>query len=89
MTASATPEARLAAAFRLATARQPTAAETKILLARLDTLKQQYAADPPAALKLLALGESKRDAKLDPIEHAAYTGLCSLVLNLDEAISKE
>ena len=89
MTASATPEARLAAAFRLATARQPSTAETKILLARLDTLKQQYAADPPAALKLLALGESKRDAKLDPIEHAAYTGLCSLVLNLDEAISKE
>ncbi|GDY23197.1 chromosome segregation protein [Verrucomicrobiota bacterium] len=82
-------DARLEHAFRLVLARPPAAAEKQILLARLATLKQQYTADSAAALKLLALGESKRNEKLDPVEHAAWTGLCSLVLNLDEAISKE
>ena len=27
-------------------------------------------------------------AKLDAIEHAAYTGICSLILNLDETLTK-
>ena len=89
LVASDSPETRVVTAFRLATSRQPSAVEVQILAARLGTLIQQYAADPPAALKLLALGESKRNATLDPVEHAAYTGLCSLILNLDEAISKE
>ena len=87
--AAPSSDARLEHAFRLVLARPPAVAEKQILLARLATLKQQYAADPPAALKLLTLGESKRNETLDPVEHAAWTGLCSLVLNLDEAISKE
>ncbi len=82
-------DARLEHAFRLVTSRKPGAAEKQILLARLATLKQQYAADSAAARKLLTVGESKRDEKLDPVEHAAWTGLCSLLLNLDEAVSKE
>ena len=82
-------DARLEHAFRLVTSRKPGAAEKQILLARLATLKQQYAADSAAARKLLTVGESKRDEKLDPVEHAAWTGLCSLVLNLDEAVTKD
>ena len=82
-------DARLEHVFRLVLARRPSVAEKQILLTRLATLKQQYAADAPAALKLLNLGETKRNEKLDTLEHAAWTGLCSLVLNLDEAISKE
>lgn len=75
-------------AFRLATSRKPTEAESSILLARLDQLKFQYAAAPEQAKQLLAVGESPRDPELDAIEHAAYTGLCSLLLNLDEALTK-
>ncbi|MBI5773523.1 MAG: PSD1 domain-containing protein [Verrucomicrobia bacterium] len=82
-------DARLEQVFRLVLARKPTAAEKKILLARLDALQQQFTADADAAQKLLTVGESKRNEKLAPAEHAAWTGLCSLVLNLDEAISKE
>jgi hypothetical protein len=55
----------------------------------LKVLQQQYAADKPAAEKLLKVGESKRNEKIDAVEHAAYTGVCSLILNLDEAITKE
>ena len=74
--------------FRLATSRKPTGAESRILLARLNQLKSQYASDPDEAKQLLAVGDSPRDEELDAIEHAAYTGLCSLILNLDEALTK-
>jgi hypothetical protein len=89
MLAAPTADARLEQTFRLVLARKPSAAEKKILLARLDALEQQFAADPDAAQKLLAVGESKRNEKLTATDHAAWTGLCQLVLNLDEAITKE
>ncbi len=81
--------ARLVHAFRLATARPPTAAEQKILAARLAKLRAEFAADPTAARELSALGEFARPAELDPAEHAAWTTLCLLILNLDETLSKE
>jgi hypothetical protein len=80
---------RLEHLFRLATARRPSSTEQSILLGRLQALRTDYTADRDSALKLLSNGESKRDENLDPAEHAAWTGLCSLVLNLDEVISKE
>jgi hypothetical protein len=89
MLATPSADARLEQTFRLVLARKPSFAEKKILLARLDALQQQFTADAAAAQKLLTVGESKRNDKLAPAEHAAWTGLCSLVLNLDEAISKE
>ena len=80
---------RTETAFRLLTSRRPTEAESSILLARLEHLKSHYyAAAPEEAKQLLAVGETPRDEKLDAIEHAAYTGLCSLILNLDEALTK-
>ena len=75
-------------AFRLATSRKPTQAESSILLTRLDELKSQYAAVPDQAKQLVAVGDSPRDDDLDAIEHAAYTGVCSLILNLDESLTK-
>jgi hypothetical protein len=75
-------------AFRLATSRQPTETESRILINRLDQLKSQYSAAPEQAKQLLSVGDSPRDEELDAIEHAAYAGLCSLILNLDEALTK-
>jgi len=80
---------RLDLAFRLATARNASPDERTLLLQRLEYLKTQFRDDPDAAQKLLAVGESKRDEKLDPNEHAAWTALCQLILNLDEALTKE
>jgi hypothetical protein len=87
--ANESPDKRLDIAYRLLLSRAPSAKERTILLAALDRLKKEYSADKPAATKLLAVGESKRDEKLDPVEHAAYTGLCLEILNLDEALTKE
>ena len=38
--------------------------------------------------KLIAVGESKPDATLNPSELAAWTMIANLVLNLDEVINK-
>ncbi len=82
-------EQRIERAFRLVLARKPTARERQVLVTGFERLNAEYGADRPAAAALLAVGESKRDERLDPIEHAAYTGVCLTILNLDEAITKE
>jgi hypothetical protein len=87
--AASSDDDRLTYLFRLATSRRPKAQELEILGQRLATLRKQYAADPAAAASALAVGESKRNEQLDPIEHAAWTGVCSLVLNLDEVITRQ
>ncbi|MEY2881041.1 MAG: hypothetical protein RLZZ15_3421 [Verrucomicrobiota bacterium] len=81
--------ARIAHAFRLATSRRPTGAEGKILSARLKTLRATYAADEKAATELAAAGEAPRVETLTPADHAPWTALCLLILNLDETLSKE
>jgi hypothetical protein len=85
----ATTEGRLTLAFRLATARSPRPAELKILRAGLEEHLAHYRADRKAALALVSAGESRRDGRADTTELAAYTALASLILNLDETITKE
>jgi hypothetical protein len=80
---------RLEYVFRVLTAREPGAKEKTVLLKRLEKLRTQFAADPAAALQLASVGEAARPESLDPVEHAAWTALCSLVMNLDEVLSKE
>lgn len=79
--------ARLSLGFELATSRRPTAVELEILSARLVSLRREYAGQPAQAVKLLAVGAFPRDKSLDPVEHAAWTGVCSLILNLDETLN--
>jgi hypothetical protein len=83
-----TDSKRIDEAFRLATAHAPTATEKKILMSRLAKLRADFAADPAAAKELSATGEAPRPAALAPVEHAAWTTLCLLLLNLDETLSK-
>ena len=80
---------RLDRAFRLVLAREPAARERLVLLARLETLRGQFAADRAEAARLAASGEAPRPSTLDETEHAAWTALCSLLLNLDEALSRQ
>jgi len=84
-----TPETRLALAWRLAATRSPSPLEMKIIAASLDRHHAHYSANREAALKLIATGESPRNQKLNVAEHAAYTAVCNLILNLDEVITKE
>ncbi|MCC7422701.1 MAG: PSD1 domain-containing protein [Planctomycetaceae bacterium] len=88
LAAPTTPE-RIAYAFRRLTSRLPSEKEQQILTTRFDQLKARYAADQESALKLLKVGESPRNESLDPIDHAALTSLGTLMLNLDEVVSKQ
>src|SRR5262249_38132034 len=83
-----TPEARLAYAFRLATARTPSAGEAKVLLGVYQQALERFRKDANAAKKLLAVGDSPRDPALDDAELAAWATVASLILNLDETITK-
>uniref|UniRef100_Q02AF0 Cytochrome c domain-containing protein n=1 Tax=Solibacter usitatus (strain Ellin6076) TaxID=234267 RepID=Q02AF0_SOLUE len=85
----ATPAARLGWAFRLATSRLATPGEVAILERGLGRRLAQYRADPTAAERLLAAGESPRDMQLDAVELAAYTTAASVILNLDEVITRQ
>jgi hypothetical protein len=84
----ATAEARIAYGFRLATARKPSKSEVKILA---EVLKQQLAefqADNEAAEKLLSVGTWKPASDCNAAELAAWTTIASMILNLDETVTK-
>jgi hypothetical protein len=80
---------RIALMFEMATARRPEPAEQDVLLAVYQRQRDVFRKNNDAGLKLLAVGESERVADLDPTEHAALTAVASIILNLDETITKE
>ena len=80
---------RLRYAFRLATARWPSAQEASVLSDLLTRQLAVYRRDNKAALALLKVGESPLDPKLDVAETAAWTVVASAILNLDETITRE
>jgi mono/diheme cytochrome c family protein len=83
------PQARLSAAFHLATARRPRPEEIRILLDGFHDQLARFRREPGSAQTLIKAGESKSDPHLDPVELAAYTGIAQLILNLDETLTKE
>jgi hypothetical protein len=83
------PGKRIAYAFRLATARVPRAQELQVLRDLEEKELATYRHDPEAARKLLSIGESPIDPKLDPSEFAAWMTVSSSILNLDETITKQ
>jgi len=84
-----TPAERIAYAFRLTLARDPSPAERDVLVAAFERLRKKYIADKPAAEKVVGQGEKPRDLNLDVAELAAYAGVASVILNTDEALTRE
>ena len=82
-------KSRVIYAFRLATARTPTGREVGVLRELLKGRRSAFAADRRSAVRLIGVGESSRDSRLDPAELAAWTTVASVILNLDETITKQ
>ena len=80
---------RVVYAFRLATARTPTGREVGILRDLLVGRRRAFAADRRSAVRLVDVGESGRDTRLDAAELAVWTTVASVILNLDETITKQ
>ena len=83
------PREKISFIFRSMTSRSPSAAEMEIVLEFFRRQQGVYSNDKAAALKLLAVGESKRLESLDAADHAAWTTVASMILNMDEAITRE
>ena len=79
---------RVKTAFALAVGRRPNDDELKILTEQLDGFERSFREDADAARELVSIGESPRDDAVPVEELAAFTALASLILNLDEVITK-
>jgi hypothetical protein len=80
---------RIAFAFERATGREARPAESAVLQKALRSFEEHYRKNPAAAWELLHEGHSGFDDSLDIAEVAAYAGVASLILNLDETVTKE
>ena len=84
------PEAeRIEEFFRQVLARPARADESEVLQLLLESYLEEFGADIDTAEEFLAAGDSAWDGRNDPRELAAYTAVASLVLNLDEAVTKQ
>jgi hypothetical protein len=83
------PEGRLAHGVRRAIGRTPGPDEVRLLASGLERYRRAFAVDPGAAAEWLRHGERPAAPGLDPIELAAYTATASVILNLDETITRE
>jgi hypothetical protein len=84
-----TAEDRVAWAFRLVTARKPNEQEQRLLVNNLDRQLRYFRAYPTEAQALLLIGEKPNRRDLAMADLAAYATTASLILNLDEAITKQ
>lgn len=82
-------KSRLEYVFELATSRKPKSEEIKILENRLKELRKEYDGSEEEAKKITLIGEFQVNENLDRTDYAAYTVLSSLVLNLDETITRQ
>jgi hypothetical protein len=60
-----------------------------VLLGNLRSQLDYFNHHPQEATRLLAVGAKPRDATLKTEELAAYAVIASLILNLDEVITKQ
>jgi hypothetical protein len=80
---------RLRYAYRHALQRDPTTAESDLLLELYRRHLAQYQSDTKAALALLNVGDAKPPADANPAELAAWTSVARVVLNLHETITRD
>jgi hypothetical protein len=87
--APAGTEAQINWAFRQVLGRQPTARQSQVLAQLFAEQLTKYQADRSAAEQLLTVGEAPRNPELDTAELAAWSIAASVLLNLDETVTKE
>jgi hypothetical protein len=89
MMASAAADAdRIDALYQRALARPPKPAEKESLLKFLATQRDHYGKTPEDVQKLLKVGHAPVASDANPVDLAAWTQVCRVVLNLHEAITR-
>ncbi|MFN0108389.1 MAG: DUF1553 domain-containing protein [Blastocatellia bacterium] len=85
----ANPAARFKWLYRQTLSRSPHETELQVLQQTLTRQLDHFQRNPQEAAKLLGVGEKLNSETLDATELAAYTTMASLVLNLNEAITRQ
>jgi hypothetical protein len=85
---SSTAEQRIHEGFLRALGRPAAAAEQRALQEFLDAQRASFRADPASAEALLGVGIAPRPADVDPVELAAWTAVCRVLLNLHETLTR-
>jgi hypothetical protein len=75
-------------AFEECVSREPTDEELSVLTSTLFRERTRYANNQEAANKYLASGESPRNGKFPAAEHAAWSQVAALLLNLSETVTR-
>jgi hypothetical protein len=84
-----TPDEHLSYGFRLLNGRAPRPEEQEILRQDLQFHLDYFSTNPQEVELYLKQGEAGVDPKLNRREVAAYASVGSLLLNLDETVTKE
>lgn len=84
----ATPRERIVWLYRIVLSRRPAENEAALVQRTFEKHLAKYQANLEAAKQVISYGESKADEKLNPAELAACTMIGNLILNLDEAVTK-
>ena len=79
---------RIRYAFRQAIARSPAGDEINVLQDVYERQLGEFRKHPASAEKLLGVGNFKAKPSLDQTELAAWTTVASMILNLDETVTK-
>ena len=80
---------RIEAGFRLATGRRPAARELELLEGALVRQEAYFSEDPRRARDYLRAGGAEVPSDDRAVEDAALQTVASLILNLDETITRE
>jgi len=83
------PEAIAERGFQLVTLRSPNEREMTALMDVYQSSLSSYQSAPESAEALLKTGEAPGNSELPPQEHAAWTVVANLLLNLDETLTRE
>jgi hypothetical protein len=84
----ATDQARLAWGFELLTGRRPSGAEVARLLSLLEDQRSEFASGPAPPEGLLEFAGRESAGGATASDRAAYASVASLLLNLDEALTR-
>ena len=78
---------RLRAIFRKVTSLKATEKQLKMMRGNLTFFEKHFGKRPTEAADFLKAGQSPRDESIDAREHAAWTAVAHLVLNLDTSMT--
>jgi hypothetical protein len=84
----ATAEERVRFAFKVLLSRTPSDRELTVVKNELAKHQERYAKTPEDAAKLLAVGDRKANPKLKADDVAAWALVASMLLNLDETLTR-